>query len=347
MEQRKLNGAISCWLFAGLAGLLLGAGCATDRPSDALSKNRVAVPESSSDAAKFGPMTWLHARKPFWPEWEELDTDDLGERQMILEYGYSGDNGGSRTTIILDRDRLHCRVMKEARSQLGLVAEFFFEPGTDKPVAYSGAGHCATEPPHADGTKAKDIRWRFACAYDQEASLELHGYAWPFERSDDESAKELSQARIAAIKRRLGSTALPHKVSKTVAHGMQSTRAPVATAKPVFGVYVAIDDPKIGEARRRPQFLESTGPPMTKAQFDDFRAFVDENAVTRTPQKFTTAHTWFSLEYWTSKGRQEQYSASLLESGRPVMDALEAWSIALAKSDCQVSDVGSPRAFLK
>lgn len=321
--------------------------CATERATHPSDTGSAAALGPSRKAPTSGPLTWLHSREPFTPKWEDWDEDELGARHLIIDFGTPSDSGLRQTTIILEKDRLHCRSIRRARSEWGLVAEFFFKPGTAEPVAYSGAGYCIGEPPFSETRDEGKLRARFACGFDSESSVEIHGYAWPFERDDEESAKSLSEERIEAIDSRLKSTALPDTVSESIGHGSRWTRAPIAVDEPVMGVFVSISDPKIGDGGSHPIYLEASGPPLSKAQFDELRSFVDEQAVARTKGKWTTANTWFSLDFWTSNGTRKHYSASLLETDRPVKNALVAWSRALAENGCQVSDVGSPTAYIE
>lgn len=297
-----------------------------------------------------GPLTRLHRKNEFQPDWKPLNTDSLGDRLVLFShrafrFGYY------EKTVVIDDDKALCREVNESEHDYNLV---WFKPNSATPIGYTGDAGCLAEPSLGNPPNSGYPDY-LSCNFNPEFRVILDGYAWDSERKAPSQQRNLSRRRIDAVRRRLPHAALPKRIQAVHPHGASLTTAPVDDGRPVPGVLVRIIDDNFSPNPSRivgtetdpdgPRFRyrQSVSDPWTDSQMKSFREFMRENPE-RHKQALLT--DWFmSIEYRRTNGTVASRSTNHFRPPATKIALLD-WATALVENECDISETGMPGKFL-
>jgi hypothetical protein len=287
-------------------------------------------------------MTWLHRHDQFSPDWEEIDTDSLGDRRIVFHQA-SFRFRLHETIVVVGEERTLCREKEVRKEPLRREGTVLFEPGTATPLAYSGLAGCLAEAPFEN---PPDIRTRLHpmnCAIPPEYEVILDGYTWNFERSSAGEQKKLSRNRLEGVESRLEHTALPSEVRQSEAHDASSMTAPLAGTRPVPGVAITVAKSGNSGYGHGIQYRQSTGRAWSETEMEAFQEFMTPCRNSPDRSFPSTAEAFTSLKYRTESGRV--VDTSIRSGDRPALSVVIESAEALVDNGCEVSKVGMPDEF--
>jgi len=314
-------------------------GCAGSKSSQESGDER--VPEK-------GPMTDLHRyveHEKLSPAWDELQTDHLGDRHLLIHSSAVGDLGASEMTVIADDQSTRCRISRIRWNRYGVRGTILFEHGSTKPVGYTGAGLCATEPSGSNSTNTVRSSSQ-KCRFSEDSSITLHGLAWRGERDTQEGATTLSRRRAEYMRSQLEGTALPQRVRGVEAHGTDRSDVEIPAKAPVPGVYLTIDHPGVSNAEETFEFHDRFGPPIPEDVRWRLLTFLESHASQRVVPQASSGTAHILIGYQAPDGERARYFGNLGNRDRRALWALDDWAEALTKADCRYDRVLDFEAFL-